>query len=119
MFESCGKVNYRNNALVLDVNQDLGDYYSWFFKRETGLVLSKPLFGYHITIVSYKEKFIKMDLIKNEIKFSYKNTITVANSYVFIPVLDNEFFFEIRRKSQLKPYVNSGKPFHLSLGRIL
>jgi hypothetical protein len=69
-------VDASRSRIVVDVSQDMVDYYDWFIQKHYWIQLQKPLHGAHITITNSKfHKDVRWDLAKDyhgkPIEFEY------------------------------------------------
>jgi len=95
------------------------EYYEWFIKKRYGLILQRPAFGAHISVIRgetidkniwnfYKEKYNNKD-----IKFYHKNELRTNGKHWWIKVYC-DFVEDIREKMG---YLRKGLfGLHLTLG---
>lgn len=118
MHKSSGLLNFREGALVLEIDPEIHRYYFSQLKSNVSGRLNKPRFDPHITILGYKEPRIHpfvSPILKNSIEFQYEHDIRFHDGWYYIHVLDNPLFIELRVSQGLKPNYDSVKGFHITI----
>lgn len=110
-----------DNAVILKVDNGITEYYSWWLNRKYGMVLSKPAWGTHITVVSDKDRVKDLNsfnLLKN--RFNGKivqvpHLVVVKKQWQFwvVDVKPTNEMIEVRKSLGLK----ENFPFHITIGR--
>jgi hypothetical protein len=117
MFESRAKVEYHTDWVIAACDNQLLDYYRWWVKLKTGVTLSRPKHGAHISIV--RGDIERGTWIRNmdgeTITFYYKGDLEAHDNYIWLPVW-GENLGEIREKTGLPR--EPGKPFHMTVGTV-
>ena len=117
-FSSVGFVNYRENSIVLDVDQDLSSYYQWFLTKNN-IAFNKPRYYPHITIVRNRELQITDCLFFNQkIEFEYSSYIENDEMYYWISVKTNKAFEFIRSHYHLDWCYDKKKCYHITIGNL-
>ena len=122
-----GKVD-GNWWCIIDTNNGIADYYRWHVMKGTGIILSQPSWGAHVSVVrgekprpkfrnawkKYDGKLIKFDY---DPKVRYtgdtKETVNPNGTYWFLDVYCDDLM-TIRRELGLKTFYK----FHLTIGRL-
>jgi hypothetical protein len=117
MFKSYGNICLRNNALVVEIDQEIGRYYFSQLKQNYFQKLNKPRYDYHITIIGNTESK-NIETISNKIEFYYLHEILFHDNYFYIKVLDNLVFSNIRENHNLDPNYDLVKGFHITIANI-
>jgi hypothetical protein len=123
LFSSIGKLRYGFTNLVLDVDQDIVDYYRWLLPRS--IWLQTQMYPAHISVIR-NETVPRMDLWgkyeNEEIAFSYSNVIRNGTLYYWLDCFSNRLE-EIRAEIGLindSLYIQTplgyAKTFHITLG---
>lgn len=110
-----------DSAVILKVDNGITEYYSWWLNKKYGLVLAKPAWGTHITVVSDKDRVKDLDAFA-ALKQSFNGKILAVPHHVEIKkqwqfwVLDvkpTAEMIQIRQSLGLK----ENFPFHITIGR--
>jgi hypothetical protein len=131
MFESIGKIIYdpvRNGvsepwSAIVEVDQDLADYYRYHFLNHFKISLLKPNWKPHISLfrgeAEYRpemESFWK-EMGGKEIVFCYTQEIFWNESFVWINTYFPEFFY-LREKMGLKDTHEDNETWgHITIGK--
>ena len=117
MFTSLGKLSFRNNSLVVDVDTELFRYYYQQLVNNTKGKLNKPLYSPHITIIGFNELkgIFVSPILENNIEFEYSHNIEIHNKYFYIPVNSNIKFELLRTSCGLSPCYDKYKGFHITI----
>ncbi len=130
-FESVGKIIYapiRNGtsepwSAIVEVDQDLADYYRYHFLNQFKVSLLKPNWKPHISLFrgegEYRpemERFWK-EMDGEEIKFVYTSEVFWNESFVWINTYFPEFFY-LREKMGLKDTHQDNETWgHITIGK--
>ena len=120
-YKSTGKINFRDNRLVLETDPEISKYYQWFLVKAK-ISFIKPRYAPHITIVSdneydFSKNGLGMQKSLYEITFNYSPKIKEDKGWLFIPV--EQFSLEkIRFEYGLDWCYDVVKGYHISLGKI-
>lgn len=108
-----------DNWAVINVDNQISNYYCWWMKRQYGFDLHRPMYGSHVTIFNDKDrikdktKFLstigKYENMK--IKFSYSPVVEQHWKFFVLPVKCEQM--EELRYSVGLPILN----FHITIGR--
>jgi hypothetical protein len=118
MFLSTGTLNYRDSALVLEVEQDLADYYYYLLATSLLVKPNKPRYKAHITIINSKETYPKpfiSPILHNKVTFQYSPDIQFHNNYYYIPVYPHPDFITIRCAYNLGHCFDKEKGYHITI----
>ncbi len=114
MFKSYGNICLRNNALVVEIDQEIGRYYFSQLKQNYFQKLNKPRYSYHITIIGSIESKNIQEFSK-EIEFYYSHEIEFHDTYFYIKVMNNLTLSNIREEHNLNPIYDTVKGFHITI----
>ena len=119
MIEGKAKIEYHTSWIIAKCDDELVEYYRWWFWKTKHIKLMRPKFGAHISIVRGFEEGIKqgnweINLDGEQITFYYTPDIVEIVNYVWLPVYGDDLGM-IREKVGLdrEPI----KPFHMTVGR--
>ena len=117
MFESRAKVEYHTEWVIAVCDAQLLDYYRWWVKLKTGVTLSKPKHGAHISIVrgDMETGTWTRNMDGETITFYYKGDLECHANYIWLPVWGDDLG-KIREKVGLAK--EPGKPFHMTVGPV-
>lgn len=117
MFESKAKVEYHSEWVIAVCDSQLLDYYRWWVKLKTGVTLSRPKHGAHISIVrgDMETGTWTRNMDGETIKFHYKGDLECHANYIWLPVW-GEDLGKVREKVGLTRV--PGKPFHMTVGTV-
>jgi hypothetical protein len=118
MFQSTGTLNYRDSALVLEVDQGILDYYYHLLATSLLVKPNKPRYQAHITIINSKETYPKpfiSPILHNKVTFTYSPDIQFHNNYYFIPVQPHPDFITIRTAYNLGSCFDTEKGYHITI----
>ena len=118
LFHSEGKLNYRNGALVVEVEKDIAYYYFNLLTKSVSENINKPMYDPHITLIGYKEKISVVPKEMKIISFSYHSNIEYHNKYYYLRVEDQPLFLELRRDNGLDPFYDKIKGYHITIGNV-
>lgn len=118
MFEGKAYLQYHTAWIIAKCDDQLVDYYRWWYYKIHHIKLMRPKFGAHISIVRGEEENItqgnwERNMNGREIKFYYSNDIVDVYNYVWMPVWGEDL--DVVRKE-----VGLGKPiksYHMTVGR--
>lgn len=103
--------------LIATCEGDLTDYYAWFLHKKTGIVLQRPAWGAHVSVVRGEVPF-RPDLWKKydnkEISIIYDPDIRTNSAHWWMRVHSNDLL-DIREELGLPRFPEF--TFHLTLGR--
>lgn len=110
-----------DNAVILKVDNGITDYYAWWLLKRHGIILSKPAWGTHITVVADKDRVKDLDAFaKVKSKMNGKiiqvpHLVNVKKQWQFwiVDVKPTEEMLAVRRDLGLK----ENFPFHITIGR--
>lgn len=104
--------------LIAFVEGEVSEYYAWFLKKQTGIILQKPAWGSHVSVVRGEEP-VNKDLWKkydNEvITIEYDPDVRTNSDHWWLRVT-SERMFDIReelgliRKHELSLHLTLGRP---------
>jgi hypothetical protein len=120
MFESYGRLAYKNTWVVLECGRGIIDYYKYWVEFKKNFKLNTPLHGAHVTVVAGKYEDVSFHPSWKKydgqiIKFQYDGFIKDDGSYFWIEVKSEELE-RIRRELGL---TSTPKwPFHLTIGNL-
>lgn len=117
MFKSYGIICLRDNALVVEIDQEIGRYYFSQLKQNTYQKINKPRYNYHITIIGNTEASNILNVSK-EVEFYYSYNIEFHNKYYYLNVMDNLIFTDIRKTYGLNSVYDPIKGFHITIANI-
>lgn len=113
------KKMHKTKTLILKLkNDNLTEYYKWHLQKKYGtwFDLQKPMWGYHVTIVSGNEKIVEETNWKKyqNKKLSIKYSINLEKHWKFwvLPVYSDNF-----KKIRAELGLNPDYKFHLTIGR--
>ncbi|MNC01393.1 hypothetical protein D3C81_958460 [compost metagenome] len=124
-FKSTGIVTYDPTAgkaanqwwVIIRGDEGIIDYYKHWIEKKNKVLINKPLFGSHISVVRGEEPTHKELWRYNhdvEVEFEYSNQIDTLNGYWWVPV-KCERLSELRVKLGLSAEPLHG--FHLTIGK--
>lgn len=107
---------FQSSWLKADVSNSIRNYYSWWVAREARMIMNKPLWSSHITVIRGETPKRAEFWKKYEgkiIEFSYSIPICMSDKYCWLKVVAPELE-AIRMELGLsrQPRV----PFHLTIG---
>ena len=119
MFQGKAQLQYHTAWIIAKTDDELVEYYRWWFKRRFHHILSRPKFGAHISIVRGEEENITQGAWEHNlsgawIDFEYSNDLKIVYNYVWMPVWSPSFN-DIREKVGLSR--EPIKSFHMTVGR--
>lgn len=119
MFKSKAQLQYHSAWVIAKCDDELVEYYRWWFQRRYHIVLSRPKFGAHVSIIRGEEEGIEkgnwpVKLNAEWTDFEYSNDLKIVYNYVWMPVW-SPYFNDVREKLGLSK--NPIKPFHMTVGR--
>lgn len=105
--------------VIVECPKDIMDYYHHWVKKENGIVLNKPLFGSHISVVRGEEppennKECWRKYHEEIIEFSYSHDIHSSDDFYWLEVASPRLA-QIREELGLPALPTFG--FHLTIGR--
>jgi hypothetical protein len=119
-FESEGKIVYFNTWAIVECSKMLMDYYRYFIWKETGVKISPPKFGAHISFIRGEaiDKTLKPLLWKKHhdkvFSFQYSHVLETNNDHWWLSA-KSDFLSELRKEMGLSDEPPFG--FHLTIGR--
>lgn len=119
MFEAKAKLEYHNSWLIAKCDQELLEYYRWWFWRKTHIWLMRPRWGAHISVVRGSEENEPIDGLFNHqrdnlsITFQYNNLLERHNRHIWMPAWGSDLG-DVREECGLprEPIM----PFHMTVG---
>ena len=92
MFTGVAKLEYHSSWLVANIEDDVLEYYRWWFYRRYLVKLAKPRWCAHISVIRGSEEEVpSLFLFENErknkeVKFQYSNKLEQhPKGYVWMP----------------------------------
>ena len=118
-FESKTKIHYYTSWVIGSCDDELLEYYKWWWKRIKGITLMRPKHGAHISIVRGLEENIKngwweKNLDGPIITFQYEPELKEGVGYVWLDVQSKQLE-QIRVDLGLDPHPRFG--FHFTIGK--
>lgn len=118
MFEGKAKLQYHTSWVVAKCDDELVEYYRWWYYKMFYVKLMRPRMGAHISIVRGEEENItqgnwERNINGKEIKFYYSNEIKDVYNYVWMPCWGNDLD-EVRKELGLGEPIKS---YHMTIGR--
>jgi hypothetical protein len=105
--------------ILLDENDDTGDYYRWFVKKRYGLKLQRPAFGTHISLIRGEEttpanwKIFKEKYDGKPVKFTHESELRTNGKHWWIRIKCDE----AKDMREEMGYPREGKwGLHLTIG---
>jgi hypothetical protein len=118
--KSCGKLTYRDGALIIEVQKEIGEYYLKLLCRSIMHKVNKPMHPPHITLIGHKE--IQNPILPKEINsnvdFVYSGEIEFHNNYYYLRVEEQPLFLECRKQNGLEPFYDKIKGYHITIGNV-
>ena len=110
-----------DNAVILKVDNGITEFYSSMLFKKYGLVLSKPAWGTHVTVVSDKDRvrdaetFNRLKDEFNETKIKLKYDVRFYKQFQFwvLNIQPTPELIKIRQTLGLR----ADYPFHITIGR--
>lgn len=118
-FITSGYLKYYTKWILLDCDDEICNYYKWFYCRETGNKLMKPRNGAHISIVRGEEEGITGGLWERNLEgpkvfFSVNKKLQENEEYVWLNV-SSRYLSIVRLNLGLS--MNPQFGFHLTIGK--
>lgn len=112
------KKTHKQRTLIIQPRYDDMDlYYQWFLKKRYGLMLQRPVWRTHVTIVKGDERFTNAEAWKKHegrfIEFEYSPELEKRWQFWVLPVRGAKLK-DMRAELGLK----SDFPFHITIGRL-
>jgi len=121
MFTAKAELEYHNSWLIAKCDQELLEYYRWWFWRKTHLWLMKPRWGAHISVVRGSEEEQPVERIYEHQRENLKITFHYSNElihqpygYVWMPVWGKDIE-DVREECGVPR--SPMMPFHMTVGR--
>jgi hypothetical protein len=121
MFHSIGLINFRDSALVLEVDQGILDYYYHLLATSLPTKPNKPRYPAHITIINSTENYPKpfiSPILTNKVAFQYSPEVQFHNNYYFLAVQPHPDFITIRKAYNLGVCFDKEKGYHITIANI-
>ena len=120
MFKGKAQLQYHTAWVVAKCDDELVNYYRWWFLRKYHVNLMRPKFGAHISIIRGEEEGIVQgswprNLNAEWIDFEYSNDLKIVVNYVWMPVW-SPTFGDIREKCGVAREPIKG--YHMTVGRV-
>lgn len=120
MFHSQGKIEYHNIWIIIRCDDEIIEYYRWWYLKHYHLSLQRPKWGAHISVVRGEEDGLteprwEYNLNGETVTFSYSNNLVAVRNYLWIPV-QGEILYNLRERFGLnrEPIM----PFHMTVGSL-
>ena len=118
MFTGKAYIQYHTAWIIAKADDQIVEYYRWWYYRNKYIKLMRPKHGAHISIVRGGEENItqgtwERNMNGPEITFTYSGEIIDVYNYVWMPVFGDDLL-RVRKEVGLGEPI---KPFHMTIGR--
>jgi len=108
--------------MIATIDGELTEYYAWFIKKRTGLLIQRPAWGAHISVIRGEKPIgeqeawdsVKAKYQNSEVTMFYDPNIRTNGDHWWMRAHCNDFF-DIREELNLPKF--SSLSFHLTIGR--